>query len=267
MNKRSHAFTALFLMILFVFPVALLLVQTFSGRWAWPRIFPEQWSWRAWKILGNQAGPLLQSLGTSLSYSLATTLLSLILCLAPAAALVRGDLPRRGAIETLLMAPVMVPPVAFSLGIHFIFLVLGLADSWVGVVLVLTAFAYPYMLRALIAGYTALGEDFATAATNLGANPFRRLLGVELPLLVPAAVSGGSVVFLVAFSNYFLVFLVGGGSVTGFSGYLFPFLSSSDRPVAASLTLLFLGIPLVLFGILETTVTRWYRHRGMGDGS
>ena len=61
----------------------------------------------------------------------------------------------------------------------------------------------------------------------------------------------------------FLVFLIGGGTVPSFTGYLFPFLNSSDRSVASVLTLIFLLIPIVLFFIIDLTVNRIYRKKGM----
>ena len=75
--------------------------------------------------------------------------------------------------------------------------------------------------------------------------------------------AGGTVVFLVAFTEYFLVFLIGGGAVPSYAGYLFPMLLSSDRPVAALLTLIFLCIPLLLFVGLEFLVVRMYRKKGL----
>ena len=263
-SVRRGFFIAL-LALMFLAPVILLILQSLAGRWPWPLLLPETWDPRGWTVIIAQAAPILRSIGTSLSYSLAATLLSLILSFAPAAALVRGDLARKSLMETLLMAPVMVPPITFTLGIHHVFLSLNLADRWIGVVFILTAYSYPYMLRALMSGFEAIGENYAITARNIGAGRLRRTLEIELPLLLPAIVSGGSVVFLVAFSDYYLVFLVGGGAVSGFSGYLFPFLTSSDRPVAAVLTLIFLALPLMLFALVELTVSRWYRRRGMGD--
>lgn len=70
-------------------------------------------------------------------------------------------------------------------------------------------------------------------------------------------------VFLVAFSEYFLVFLIGGGSVVSFTGTLFPLLSSSNRSLAAILTLIFLFLPIVLFLIMDIALVRLYRKRGM----
>lgn len=259
--KKIFAVTVV---VIFTLPVLLLIIQSLAGQWPWPRLLPATWSPRSWLIVASQWKPVLRSIGTSLGYSAAATALSLILSLTPAAALVRGNLTNRLLIETLLMAPVMVPPITFTLGIHHIFLNIGLADRWLGVVFILTAYSYPYMFRALIGGFEVIGDHYVITAANLGAGRLRRTLEVELPLLIPAIVSGGSVVFLVAFSDYYLVFLVGGGAVSGYSGFLFPFLTSSDRPVAALLTLLFLALPLILFGLVEITVSRWYRRRGMG---
>jgi putative spermidine/putrescine transport system permease protein len=76
-------------------------------------------------------------------------------------------------------------------------------------------------------------------------------------------VAGGSVVFLVAFSEYFLVFLIGGGSVHSYTGTLFPILNSSDRAMGSLLTLVFLLVPLMLFVLTDTAVTRIYRRKGM----
>lgn len=100
-------------------------------------------------------------------------------------------------------------------------------------------------------------------ARNLGAGPLAIMLKVELPLLIPAVIAGGSVVFLVAFSEYFLVFLIGGGSVDSFTGTLFPLLSSSNRSLAAVLTLIFLFLPIALFVIMDTTLLRLYRKMQM----
>ena len=95
--------------------------------------------------------------------------------------------------------------------------------------------SYPYMLRALTAGYQAYGEQFDLCARNLGASSWRTLLAIELPLLLPALLAGATIVFLVAFSEYFLVFLIGGGTVPSYSGYIFPLLNSSDKSVASLL--------------------------------
>lgn len=246
-----------------VLPVLVLVVYALAPGWGFPEVLPAQWSLRSLEYL-VQAGPeLFRQTLSSTAYSLSAVALSLALSLFPARHLARRDFPGKPLLEGLLLVPALTPPMAFSMGVHTVFLRLHLADTFPGVVLALTLFSAPYMLRALIAGFEAMGPDFDRCAANLGAGPLRRLLAVELPLLVPAIVAGGAVVFLVSFSEYFLVYLIGGGSVGSLAGYVFPFLGASNRSLGAALTLLFLVPPLILFALVEGLVGGYYRRRGL----
>jgi putative spermidine/putrescine transport system permease protein len=119
------------------------------------------------------------------------------------------------------------------------------------------------MLRALIAGFQQIEPEIDVCAANLGASLLRRLVVVHLPLLGPAMLAGGSVVFLVAFSEFFLVFLIGGGLSVPIRVISIPF-HRGDRTVGSALTLLFVVVPLLLFAFLDGTLRRYYRRRGMG---
>ncbi len=204
-----------------------------------------------------------RSLLFSLLYSFATVATTFVMCLYPAKALAYENFRFKPLLEGMLLAPALVPSMTFSMGIHLAFLRIGLADTFIGVVCVLSLFSYPYMLRALCQGFETFGNRFALCARNLGASPLRVLVLVELPLLVPSIIAGGSVVFLVAFSEYFLVFLIGGGIVPSFAGYLFPFLNSSDHATASALTLLFFLPPILLFTVVQFLTHRIYRRRGI----
>ena len=231
--------------------------------WRFPDIIPARIDLGGFAYLLSQQARLATALLSSVGYSLATMGVTLALCLMPAHHLARYDFRGKPLLEGMLLAPALVPPMTFSMGVHVLFIKVGLIDSALGVVLVLSTFSYPYMLRALVAGYQSIAPAYALTARGLGANWWTVLRRVELPLLLPAIIAGGSVVFLVAFSEYFLVFLIGGGRVPSFATYLFPFLTSSDRSIGAILTLIFLFVPLSLFVLIELAVSRRYRARGM----
>ena len=253
----------LLLIIIFLIPVLILVIQTFSSRWVWPQLLPEKINLRSFNYIVYESTSLVKKLGSSFLYSIATVILSFLISILPASVFARTDFTGKSILEALFLLPVLVPSITFAMGIHFLFIYLNLTDTFWGVVLVLTTFTYPYMLRALIAGYNVIGTKYSTAAENLGADKINILIGIELPLILPSAIAGGSIVFLAAFSEYFLVFLIGGGAVASYSGYLFPFLMSTDRQTAALLSLIFLIIPIFLFFILDSTVLKYYRKRGM----
>ncbi len=259
----KHAGTLLVLVLLFVLPVIVLLLTALAPGWRFPDVWPDAFSLKGIDYLLRHHDQILTSLGSSFLFSLLTVLLTLFMCMLPAAVFARIEFKGKALLEGLLLTPALVPPMTFAMGLHFLFIKLSLTETMLGVVILLAMFTYPYMFRALVAGYQTLGEDYRICARNLGAGTLAIVLQVELPLLIPAVVAGGSVVFLVAFSEYFLVFLIGGGSVASFTGTLFPLLTSSNRSLAAILTLIFLFLPILLFLVIDTAMVRLYRKRGM----
>jgi putative spermidine/putrescine transport system permease protein len=250
-------------LIIFLGPIVVLAMSALAARWVYPEVLPSTLSLRGVRYVQDNWNGIARALLSSTGYSLATVTLAFLVSVLPASVLGRYEFRGRITLEAVFLSPVLVPAITYGMGIHFLFLRIGLADTVAAVVLVLTAAAYPYMLRALIAGFQQIEPELDACAANLGAGPLRRLAVVHLPLLGPAILAGGSVVFLVAFSEFFLVFLIGGGAVASYAGFLFPFLTGGDRTVGSALTLLFVVVPLLLFGILDGTLRRYYRRRGM----
>ncbi|MEX1297458.1 MAG: ABC transporter permease subunit [Desulfotignum sp.] len=259
----THVLTLVLLTGLFVLPAGILVLVGLAPGWRFPDLWPERFSFTGIGFLITHREQILSSLASSFFYSLATVFVTLCMCLGPAAAFARQRFAGKGLLEALVLTPALVPPMTFAMGLHVVFIKLSLADTVAGVVLILALFSYPYMFRALVAGFQTMGEEIRICARNLGAGPVTVFWQVELPLLVPAMIAGGSVVFLVAFSEYFLVFLMGGGNVPSFTGFLMPLLASSNRSLAAVLTLIFLVLPILLFFILDWGLMRTYRKKGI----
>jgi len=260
---RQDGYTLAVLFLVFALPLILLVIYSVSSAWTFPELLPENLSGRAFKYAAGQWENIAGSLISSAAYSLLTVGTVLLITLLPARALARYDFPGKHLLDALLLVPVLLPVMTFSMGIHSVFIRTGISDTFIGIVLVLSIYSYPYMLRALIAAYMRVSEQYSTTARNLGGSFFYTLLHVEVPMLLPGIAAGSSVVFLVAFSEYFLVFLIGGGAVNSYTGYLFPFLQGSDYSIASLLALLFLIIPLLLFFLLEWTTSSLYRKRGL----
>lgn len=265
MNRKTwKSIILLFILfLLFVLPLFVLLILAFSSSWRYPGPGPESFSLRAFNYVFKESPGFFSSLFSSTLYSLITTVLASVLCLLPARALARNDFPMKGFLEGLLLSPILLPVMTFSMGIHIILLRWGLTGTFAGVVMVLTLYNYPYMLRALITGYQQIPPTMIQTARNLDASWFNCLIRVELPMLTPALAAGGPILFLTAFSEYYLVFLIGGGAVPSLSGYLFPFISGSDHSISSLLVIIFLAVPLVLFLIQDLIIHKLYKKRSL----
>lgn len=247
----------------FLLPIALLSVYTFSQSWPYPRLLPSSLSLHSFNYILSQKYEILASLGSSFLYSVSSVILAFTITLLPARIFAWRRFRGRIILESILITPALLPAMLFAMGAHYTFLKAGLTDSFIGVVLILTTVSYPYMLRALTAGFISCGENVTVCSKNLGAGPLRTFFSVELPLLLPSVIAGSSIVFLVSFSEYFLVFLIGGGLVQAYSGYLFPFLNSSEHSISSLLTLIFLVIPMILFFSIDFLLRLYYRKRYM----
>ena len=249
--------------LVFALPLGVLLLYAGSSSWSFPDVVPNRYDLRSLGYLWTHAGDIGISLLVSFGYSCAAVLTTLLMTIVPAKLFARTRFAGKAFLEGIFLAPALIPPMAFAMGAYYFFIYLGAADTFAGVVLILSMYSYPYMLRALTAGYQSYGENYELCARNIGASRLRILLSIEMPLLLPAMIAGGTIVFLVSFSEYFLVFLIGGGSVPSYSGYIFPLLNSSDKSVASLLTLVFLIIPILLFFCIDRLIYAAYRRRGM----
>ncbi|WP_038055727.1 ABC transporter permease [Thermus amyloliquefaciens] len=149
----------------------------------------------------------------SLEYGLLSALLTLSLAL-PLAFLFRRRFPLREAFLALSTLPFVLPTPVVALG----FLALLGPRGFLGVdlygtkaLLLLAAVFYNLglALRILLPVAVHLAEPMR-AARVLGATPFRALLRVGLPLLLPALGSAGLLVFLYTFSAFGVPLLLGG---------------------------------------------------------
>ncbi len=251
-----------FLAIVFVVPVGLLGLQSLAGSWSYPDLLPSVLTMDYWGRLVSRNNLLIPLLSSFL-YSLGAVLLSLVLTLPAAASLARDRIPARDLWELLLLTPAVIPAVTTALGNHYWLSRLSLTDTPGLIVVMLCFYSYPYLLRSLTWGYRLLGPELGAAARNLGAGPVRVFLQIELPLLWPAIFSGSSIVFLAAFSDYFLVSLFGGGVVPSFATVIVPALASSQRSWASVLALVFLLFPLIVFAGLDLVLNKWQRRRSL----
>ena len=77
-----------------------------------------------------------------------------------------------------------------------------------GVVLVYTLTLYPYVLLPAIAAFKAVDVSMEEAAQNLGSSPGRTIFTVTLPIVMPAILAGGLLVFIETLENFGVPFVL-----------------------------------------------------------
>jgi putative spermidine/putrescine transport system permease protein len=249
-------YSAVFLLL---FPILVLILWSFTKSWPWPSLFPQELSLRGFLSLirtGNKMGNVLLC---SITLSLSVTVATLALSIPAAKALGLYSFKGKKAVKMLILAPLIVPTVSVSMGIHLVFMRVGLANTFLGVVLVHLLPCLPYGVRILTDIFEITGDKMEIQAKVLGAKPHQVFFHITLPLIMPGVLSAGSLIFIVSFSQYFLTFLIGGGRVITLPLVMFPYIQGGDRILASSYSLVFLVTSLLLLMFAEKTVKSYYK--------
>jgi putative spermidine/putrescine transport system permease protein len=227
-------------------PLVALLVWAVSGQWRYPGLVPQQGSLRGLRLLTDPRAQIPQALGTSTVIGISVAGLACLIGFPAGRAIALYQFRGRRLVQFLLLAPVIVPGLAVTLGLQVFFIRYDLADTVAGVVLVQLMPTVPYAATILAGAFANLDLGYEQQARALGAGPIRVLLFVTVPLLRPAIVVAALFAFLISWSEYVLTLLIGGGQVTTLPLLLFAAISSTDTTAAAALALLVIGPPLLL---------------------
>lgn len=153
------------------------------------------------------SGPAVAALGLSLRTSAASTALCVVLGVPLAVVLARGRFPLLGLLRSLVLLPLVLPPVVGGIALLYTFgrqgllggafevLGLQIAFSTTAVVLAQTFVALPFLVVSLEGALRTGGHRYEAVAATLGASPGTVFRRVTLPLVLPGLASGAVLSF------------------------------------------------------------------------
>jgi thiamine transport system permease protein len=140
--------------------------------------------------------------------AVASTLLTLVIGLAPAWAVSRFSFPGRGALISVLTAVFVLPTVV--VGAAFVALLPDSLDRSIWAILgAHVVFNLAVVVRTVGAVWEQLPAELDHAASTLGASPWRVFRHVTLPLLRPSLAAASAIVFLFTFTSYGVIRVLG----------------------------------------------------------
>ena len=211
------------------------------------------------------------ALGLSLRTSAASTALCIVLGVPLALVLARGRFPLQGLLRSLVLLPLVLPPVVGGIALLYTFgrqgllgrtldvLGLQIAFSTTAVVLAQTFVALPFLVVSLEGALRTGGERYEAVAATLGASPGRVFRRVTLPLVLPGLASGAVLSFARSLGEFGAT-LTFAGSLQGVTRTL-PleiYLQRETDPDAA------VALSLVLVAVAVAVVALAYRRPGGG---
>ncbi len=198
---------AVLVAIWLVAPMLVVLPMSFTGAKSF-NFPPDSWSTRWYaEFFSNPAW--LDAVRNSALVAATVTVVATVLGTAASFALVRGRIPGRGIIQTLILAPMIVPVVIVAIGIYAVFLQWRLTGSFVGFVLAHTVLAVPFVVVTVSTALRTFDSRLEMAAASLGAGRIGTFRQVTLPLIAPGVLTGALFAFVTSFDEVVIsLFLV-----------------------------------------------------------
>ena len=154
------------------------------------------------------------ALSLSLRTSSASTVLCIVVGVPMAVVLARTEFRGQGVLRSLVLLPLVLPPVVGGLALLYTFGRRGLlngtleavgieiAFSTVAVVMAQTFVALPFMVVSLEGALRTAGQRYEVVAASLGAAPTTVFRRITLPLVLPGLLSGSVLAFARSLGEY-----------------------------------------------------------------
>ncbi len=244
-SRRLRAITLAMLIVWLILPLVPLAVWSVSRSWFFPDILPSELSMKAWNFALSDRSGVVGSLWLTIGISLAATVLSVLAGVPAGRALGLYNFRGKQVVELMILAPTIVPGIAVAMGIHAVFIQMGLTNTVAGVVLVHLVPTLPYMVLVMSGIFSNYDPAYEEQARSLGASPLKTFWYVTLPAILPGVIVGALFSFLVSWSQYILTLLIGGGRVVTLPLLLFNFATSGRNDLTGAI-----GIMYILPGII-----------------
>lgn len=174
---------------------------------------PPGWSLRWYETFFTRRG-WLESAYLSLGTAFATMVFATILGTLAAYGLVRGRLLFKRTLMSIVISPIIVPPIVIGIGLYGMMVSTGMRGTWYGLVAAHSIGAMAYVIVIVSATFARFDFALERAALSLGASPVRTFLKVTLPLIRPGVIAGAVFAFLHSFDELVITMLVAGVAKT-----------------------------------------------------
>ena len=162
--------------------------------------FSLSWLYDSW-----QRGQWMLALRNSVFVGVSATIVATALGTLASVGLSRPEMPFRGFITGILISPMIVPIVITATGMFFFFSQIGLAQTFIGLVMAHALLGTPFVVITVTATLTSFDRSLMRAAANLGADPWTAFYRVQLPLILPGVISGALFAFVTSFDEVVVV--------------------------------------------------------------
>ena len=168
-----------------------------------PSFLPSQWTTSNYSGI-LKSSEFIRPLINSIGIGLIATLIAVLLASMAAYAVARLRFPGKSVLIGVSLLIAMFPAIALATPLFNIERILGLFDTWPGLIIPYVATGLPLGIYTLSAFFREIPWELEKAAKVDGATPFQAFVRVIAPLAAPGMVTTAILVFLFCWNEFLL---------------------------------------------------------------
>jgi putative thiamine transport system permease protein len=249
------------MLLLFSFlSLAVLALWSLAGFWRFPAALPQAFTLATWS---RHLGAVSRPARVTVVAGFGAVVLSLVLVLLCLENEDRSGSIGRSRSLVLLYIPLLVPQIAFLFGMRVLFILLGIAGRWSGLIWAHVLFVLPYVYLSLADPWRSLDSRYSRSALCLGVSPWTVFFRVKLPLMLRPLCAAFAIGFAVSAGQYLPTVFAGAGRFATLTTEAVTLASGGNRRVSAVYAFLQAAVPLGVY-LAAILLPAWV-HRNRAD--
>jgi putative spermidine/putrescine transport system permease protein len=162
-----------------------------------------------------------------------------------------GGFRRAPALRLLILAPLLVPVILTAVVIFYVYALLDLNNTLIGLVLAHSMLALPFVVISIGAGLRSYDMAQERVARSLGASWPRAFWAVTLPQIRVPVLSGALLAFISSFDEVIVSFFISGGEMSTLPRRMFNALRDQIEPTIAAISTILVVLSVATVAVLE----------------
>jgi putative spermidine/putrescine transport system permease protein len=187
--------------------------------------------------------------------ALCAALVAILIALPCAFVIQRARLPGNEILETWITAPRMIPQIALALALLAYFETIGIAETFLGLVISHLVITIPFAFRTILVGVSTLDRRLESSSAILGATQFYTFRRVILPQLKTGLIAAFIFTFILSFNNVTLALFLSGFGQRTLPVEMFQRMAVGGMtPVIPAISFVLAIVGVTMFIILDRTI-------------
>ncbi|MDR1117290.1 MAG: ABC transporter permease [Oscillospiraceae bacterium] len=248
----KNTYSALIFLFLYA-PIAVLIIFSFNeskSRGSWGGFSLK---WYA-SLFQNSA--IMEALANTLIIAVVSALAATVIGTFAAIGINSMGKVSQGILMNVSYLPVLNADIVTGVSLLVLFIFIGIPLGRVSLLLSHITFNIPYVILSVMPKLKQMNKHSYEAALDLGCTPFKAIMKVVLPEIMPGVVTGAFLAFTLSIDDFVISFFTTGPGVSTLSIEIYSMVRRGIKPEINALSSIMFVVVLLLLILVNVRATR-----------